>query len=181
MLRKPCVPSAWMGRPGESWPSGGTTWAAGSPAALLAPLAGIAPGLATGANQSPTVALAGAAQHGEFRTQSLPQRGGRRIVPGLALHADLGPDDFAGAGMGLVLALMAAGSGFRVPFGERGPSRRHCFAVWKRRAARSNSIRRVERDNHTRGTCGGRAHRARRGDCRAPRRDRRCRRHRRCF
>jgi phytoene dehydrogenase-like protein len=35
----------------------------------------------------------------------------------LALHADLGPDDFAGAGMGLVLALMAAHSGFRVPRG----------------------------------------------------------------
>jgi phytoene dehydrogenase-like protein len=35
----------------------------------------------------------------------------------LALHADLGPDDFAGTGMGLVLALMAAGSGFRVPLG----------------------------------------------------------------
>ena len=39
------------------------------------------------------------------------------MVPGLALHVDLGPDDFAGAGLGLVLGLLAAGSGFRVPVG----------------------------------------------------------------
>src|SRR5262249_12327407 len=47
-----------------------------------------------------------------FRTEAA-----RRVVPGLALHVDLGPDDFAGAGLGLVLALLAAGSGFRVPVG----------------------------------------------------------------
>jgi phytoene dehydrogenase-like protein len=38
-------------------------------------------------------------------------------VPALALHVDLGPEDFAGTGLGLVLALLAAGSGFRVPVG----------------------------------------------------------------
>jgi phytoene dehydrogenase-like protein len=41
----------------------------------------------------------------------------RRIIPGLALHVDLGPHDATGAGLGLVLALLAAGSGFRVPIG----------------------------------------------------------------
>jgi len=41
----------------------------------------------------------------------------RRIIPGLALHVDLGPQDFSGAALGLVLALLAAGSGFQVPVG----------------------------------------------------------------
>jgi phytoene dehydrogenase-like protein len=40
-----------------------------------------------------------------------------RVIPGLALHADLGPDDFAGAGIGMVLAFLAARSGFPVPAG----------------------------------------------------------------
>src|SRR5262249_7964112 len=39
----------------------------------------------------------------------------RRVLPGLALHVDLGPDDLAGTGLGLVLALLAASTGFRVP------------------------------------------------------------------
>jgi phytoene dehydrogenase-like protein len=47
-----------------------------------------------------------------FRTEAA-----RRIIPGLALHADLGPDDAAGAGMGMVLAFLAARSGFPVPAG----------------------------------------------------------------
>lgn len=41
----------------------------------------------------------------------------RRIIPGLALHVDLGPEDFAGTGLGLVLGLLASRSGFRIPIG----------------------------------------------------------------
>ena len=47
-----------------------------------------------------------------FRTEAA-----RRIIPGLALHVDLGPEDFSGAALGVVLALLAAGSGFQVPVG----------------------------------------------------------------
>jgi phytoene dehydrogenase-like protein len=35
----------------------------------------------------------------------------------LSLHVDLGPDDLGGNGLGLVLALLAARSGFRIPVG----------------------------------------------------------------
>lgn len=49
---------------------------------------------------------------GRFRTEAA-----RRVVPGLGLHVDLGPHDAAGAGLGLVLALLAASPGFRVPAG----------------------------------------------------------------
>jgi phytoene dehydrogenase-like protein len=41
----------------------------------------------------------------------------RRVIPGLSLHVDLGPEDFSSAALGLVLALLAAGSGFQVPVG----------------------------------------------------------------
>ncbi len=42
----------------------------------------------------------------------------RRVLPSLALHGDLGPDDFASAAMGYVLALTASSVGYPVP--ERG-------------------------------------------------------------
>src|SRR5260370_15814485 len=49
---------------------------------------------------------------GHFRTEAA-----RRVIPALSLHVDLGPEDFGGAALGLVLALLAAGSGFQVPVG----------------------------------------------------------------
>lgn len=41
----------------------------------------------------------------------------RRVLPGLALHADLGPKDLGGAAMGTVLAFSASSVGFPVPRG----------------------------------------------------------------
>jgi phytoene dehydrogenase-like protein len=41
----------------------------------------------------------------------------RRVLPGLSLHGDLGPDDFAGAAMAYVLGLTASSVGFPVPQG----------------------------------------------------------------
>lgn len=41
----------------------------------------------------------------------------RRVLPGLSLHGDLGPDDFCGGAMAYVLALAASSVGFPVPQG----------------------------------------------------------------
>ena len=41
----------------------------------------------------------------------------RRVLPGLALHADVGPDDRFGAGLGFMLGMAAATSGYVVPEG----------------------------------------------------------------
>jgi phytoene dehydrogenase-like protein len=41
----------------------------------------------------------------------------RRVLPGLALHTDLGPDDPLGAAVGFMLGALAASSGFAVPEG----------------------------------------------------------------
>jgi phytoene dehydrogenase-like protein len=41
----------------------------------------------------------------------------RRVIPGLALHADVGPDDRFGAGLGYMLAVSATTGGYPVPVG----------------------------------------------------------------
>lgn len=47
-----------------------------------------------------------------FRTEAA-----RRIVPGLALHTDVGPDDYCGAIVGFMLAITSSSAGFAVPEG----------------------------------------------------------------
>jgi len=86
-------------------------------AALLAPLPAVGPAWRLGVGNLLRLARCGLLSTGGFARTFFQSEAARRVVPGLALHADLGPDDFAGAGMGLVLALTAAGSGFRVPRG----------------------------------------------------------------
>src|SRR5690606_31051417 len=44
----------------------------------------------------------------------------RRVIPGLALHTDVGPDDIFGAGIGYMLAVMATTGGYGVPEGGAG-------------------------------------------------------------
>jgi phytoene dehydrogenase-like protein len=85
--------------------------------ALLAPLPGIGPALRLGVGNLLRLARAGLSSTRRFSLRHFRTEAARRVVPGLALHVDLGPDDFAGAGLGLTLALSAAGSGFRVPEG----------------------------------------------------------------
>jgi phytoene dehydrogenase-like protein len=85
--------------------------------ALLAPLPGLGPAWRLGPRHMLRLALSGLRSPAGFARRHFQTEAGRRVVPGLALHADLGPDDFAGAGIGLVLALMAAGTGFPVPAG----------------------------------------------------------------
>ncbi len=48
----------------------------------------------------------------QFRTEAA-----RRVIPGLALHTDVGPDDAMGAVVGFVLAVLASSGGFGVPVG----------------------------------------------------------------
>lgn len=85
--------------------------------ALLAPLPALGPAWRLGPMNLVRLALNGLATSAAFSRRHFRTEAARRVVPGLALHVDLGPNDVAGAGLGLVLALLAAGSGFRVPIG----------------------------------------------------------------
>jgi phytoene dehydrogenase-like protein len=84
--------------------------------AILAALPALPEGLALGprALRLAPVALRSAAG---FSEGTFTSAAARRIVPGLALHADLGPDDPMSAVVGLTLALLATRSGFGFPVG----------------------------------------------------------------
>jgi phytoene dehydrogenase-like protein len=86
-------------------------------AALLAPLPAVGPAWRLGPRNLLRLGLAGLATPAGWARRHFRTEAARRVVPGLALHVDLGPEDFAGTGLGLVLALLAAGSGFRIPVG----------------------------------------------------------------
>jgi phytoene dehydrogenase-like protein len=86
-------------------------------AALLAPLPSLVPALRLGPRNLVKLGLAGLRTPAAFARRHFRTEAARRVIPALALHVDLGPEDFAGTGLGLVLALLAAGSGFRVPVG----------------------------------------------------------------
>src|SRR5262249_38524980 len=84
---------------------------------LLAPLPSLGPAWRLGPLNLLRLGLAGLTTTSRFARRHFRTEAARRVVPGLALHVDLGPADLAGTGLGLVLALMAAGPGFRVPVG----------------------------------------------------------------
>jgi phytoene dehydrogenase-like protein len=86
-------------------------------AALLAPLPPLGPAWRLGPLSLVKLARAGLSSAAGYARRHFQTEAARRVIPGLALHVDLGPQDFSGAALGLVLALLAAGSGFRVPAG----------------------------------------------------------------
>lgn len=97
--------------------------------AVLAPLPPIGPGWRLGLRNLLRLGILSVPSSGTFARWFFRTEAARRVVPGLALHADLGPDDFPGIGIGLVLTLLAAGGGFRVP---RGGARAITHALLRR-------------------------------------------------
>src|SRR5436190_6124991 len=87
------------------------------PEALLAPLPGIGPALRLGILNLLRLAWRGLPSTATFARRHFRTEAARRVIPGLALHVDLGPNDMTGAGLGLVLALLASDTGFKVPVG----------------------------------------------------------------
>ena len=84
---------------------------------LLASLPGIGSAFRLGPRGLWRLAEAGLSSTGTFSCRHFQSEAVRRVLPGLALHADFGPDDFGGASMGLVLGLLAGSAGFPAPIG----------------------------------------------------------------
>jgi phytoene dehydrogenase-like protein len=84
---------------------------------LLATLPDVGAAWRLGPRHVLRLALAGIRSSAGYARHHFQTEAARRVIPGLALHVDLGPDDLAGAGLGLVLALLASSSGFPVPVG----------------------------------------------------------------
>jgi phytoene dehydrogenase-like protein len=85
--------------------------------ALCAPLLELGPAFRLGPLNVAKLGRYGLLSTGAFSQWYFRGEPARRVVSGMALHTDLGPDDPGGAGLGLVLTLLAATSGFRVPVG----------------------------------------------------------------
>lgn len=84
---------------------------------LLAPLPALGPALRLGPGNLLGLAEAGLSSSAGYSRRRFLTEAARRVLPALALHVDLGPEDFSGAALALVLALLAAGFGFQVPVG----------------------------------------------------------------
>jgi phytoene dehydrogenase-like protein len=110
--------------------------------ALLAPLPGIGAAWHLGIGNLVRLAREGLPSTRRFSLRHFRTEAARRVLPALALHVDLGPDDLAGAGLGLSLAFGAAGPGFRIPVGG---ARAITLALIRRIEAAGGQVRLGER------------------------------------
>jgi phytoene dehydrogenase-like protein len=84
---------------------------------LLGPLPALGPALALGPITLLRIAgMLGRSGRG-LAERYFKSEAARRVIPGLALHADVGPDDRFGAGLGYMLAVSATTGGYPVPVG----------------------------------------------------------------
>jgi phytoene dehydrogenase-like protein len=88
--------------------------------ALLSTLPAAGPMLRFGPANLLRLARVASASGRSFASSTFRTEAARRVVPGLALHTDVGPDDPFGAVVGFVLAVLASSGGFGVPEGGAG-------------------------------------------------------------
>jgi len=84
---------------------------------LLGPFPSIAPALALGPLSLLRVAWLFATSARGLSDRFFESEAARRVLPGLGLHVDVGPDDRFGAGLGYMLGLGATTGGYPVPLG----------------------------------------------------------------
>jgi phytoene dehydrogenase-like protein len=86
-------------------------------AALLGTLPGLGPMLRFGPLNLLRLARVALSSGRGYASSQFRTEAARRVIPGLALHTDVGPDDPMGAVVGFMLAVMASSGGFPVPEG----------------------------------------------------------------
>ena len=86
-------------------------------AALMDPFPALAPAWRLGALNLLRVAGMFAKSGRRLSRGLFESQAARRVLPGLALHVDVGPDDWFGAGLGYMLGLTASTGGYAVPRG----------------------------------------------------------------
>ena len=85
--------------------------------ALLRPIPAIGPALRLLPFDALRVARIMASRGRGLATRMFESEAPRRVLPGLALHVDAGPDDRFGAGIGYVLGVTATTGGYAIPRG----------------------------------------------------------------
>jgi phytoene dehydrogenase-like protein len=106
--------------------------------ALLSTLPAFGPALRLGPAALFTLARVALSSGRGFSSRAFRTEAARRVIPGLALHTDVGPDDGCGAIVGFILAVLASSGGFAVPEGGAGAITR---ALVRRLEQRGGSIR----------------------------------------
>ncbi len=89
-------------------------------AALLSTLPAIGPMIRFGPLNLLRLARVALSSGRGFACSTFRTEAARRVIPGLALHTDVGPDDPMGAVVGFVLGVLASSGGFGVPEGGAG-------------------------------------------------------------
>ncbi|MGF1582733.1 MAG: phytoene desaturase family protein [Gemmataceae bacterium] len=87
------------------------------PEALLAPLVDVRTAFRLGVKNIIGMGLAAMGSASGYARWNFRTEAARRVIPALSLHVDLGPADFTGGALGLVLGLLAAKDGFLIPVG----------------------------------------------------------------
>lgn len=85
--------------------------------ALFAPLPSLRPVLRMGFRSLFRIGLRFASSTGALSRRWFETEAARRVLPGLALHSDLGPEDLAGGSMACVLGFAGTSVGYPVPRG----------------------------------------------------------------
>jgi phytoene dehydrogenase-like protein len=85
--------------------------------ALLNPFPALGPALKLGLAQLARIGLMFARSGARLSRSLFRSEAARRVLPGLALHVDVGPDDWFGAALGYMLGLTASTGGYAVPRG----------------------------------------------------------------
>lgn len=109
-----------LGEDGEAWEKL-AIWHGRTKEKLLDALLSTLPAVGSMLRFGPTnllrLALVAASSGRAFAERTFTTEAARRIVPALALHTDVGPDDPCGAIVGFMLAMLASSGGFAVPEG----------------------------------------------------------------
>ena len=106
--------------------------------ALLSTLPALGPMLRFGPLNLLRLAQVALASGRGFSSRTFRTEAARRVIPGLALHTDVGPDDACGAVVGFMLAVLASSAGFPVPEGGAGSITR---ALLRRLEERGGELR----------------------------------------
>jgi phytoene dehydrogenase-like protein len=85
--------------------------------ALLQPLPALGPAARLGPRNLARLASVFLSRGGALSERWFTTCAARRVLPGLALHVDVGPDDPFGAGLGFMLGMTATTGGYPVPEG----------------------------------------------------------------
>lgn len=123
IARDPDLAAASFGDDGPAWRRI-AAWHARTRArmldALLSTLPAIGPMLRFGPLNLIRLAQVALSSGRGFSCRTFRGEAARRVIPGLALHTDVGPDDPCGAVVGFMLAVLASSAGFPVPEGGAG-------------------------------------------------------------